>query len=496
MLKRIMSIIPALILVFFTASCAMGGGADWTIMVWLDGDNDLETFALADLNEMEYGLYMASIADPAITSRVRIIVQVDRHGSYDNSTAYTGDNWSDTRRYLIQPDPSDSTAWTSRRIDEDMGEVNMGDAQNLKEFIEYCQENYHARRYALILWNHGGGIMKKKTYSPLAGTGSGEEMPLKEICTDWTDGDRLYTGEITDLLTDAHSIDLLGFDACYMGMFEVAYEYRPGVAGKFGADAICFSPAPEQADGWDYVRILTRLGGDDSDGDTADPENDPCYDAGAVTAQQFAELCAKEYGDSMSLDSQTQTAVDNTLADEVKAAMDAFASAISQVGGYRSLVEAIRGTGTAVTMHYFNDSYAGNWQNYPFYDLYDFAERVSAESGLSDAHDEATALMTAINSYILYSYAGSSYTGFTSRENGLSFFFTEGDKTYIYNTVEYSYMHGYTPLDISSSGRNYGRLDFCEKGAADNTAENWYELMMEMYIGYVPVSTYWPDAAY
>jgi clostripain len=303
MLIKISAIIVFMIALVSLSGC--GGGGDsgvnrtinepasgWTIMVWLDADNNLESAAMQDLNEMEYGLYLAGIGDSAITDKVKIIVQVDRYGSA--SSSYTGDSWSDTRRYIIRPDSANSTKWTSQRIDNDLGEINMGDADNLADFVEYCQEHFPSPQYALILWNHGGGLRKKSSsLTSVSDSSSSGTSNIKAICWDDTNGDdALYTGEITDVLTDIHSVDFLGFDACLMGMLEVAYEYRPGVTGKFGADAISFSPANEQGDGWNYERILNRLKGSGTDA-----EGDACYNADSLTANQFATLVAKEYAD-------------------------------------------------------------------------------------------------------------------------------------------------------------------------------------------------------
>ncbi|HPS58332.1 MAG TPA: clostripain-related cysteine peptidase [Spirochaetota bacterium] len=515
MLQKFKSILVTLLLTVPLLSCNTCEGLEggWTVMVWLDGDNNLENSAMADFNEMEYGLYLAGLTDPSVDRKIRIIVQVDRHPGYDNNTTYTGSNWSDTRRYRIRPDPENSGEWVSERLDNDMGEVNMGDAAELKDFIEYCHEHFPAENYALILWNHGGGLMKKVSSNESDAAGTTEAIS-KDICTDDTNDDQLYTGEITDVLTDAHSVKFLGFDACLMGMLEVAYEYRPGVTGKFGADAICFSPAEEQADGWDYVRILTRLGGADSDGDTADPENDPCYDALAVTANEFAALCAKEYADAGSTYNtlQTQTAVDNTLVDNVKAAMDAFAAAIAQESGYKSVIEGIRGSGTsatAPTMNYFTESSAERWKTWPFFDLYDFVLRVKAQSMSTEVNNAADDLMSAISGYILYSYGGISYKGYTSGlagstgttsfvngSNGLSFFFTDGDGSYSTGTY-LAEQWWYTSLDTDTwrpGGNYYGKLDFCS-GDGDGVVDNWFELIMQMYHDGDYVNTH-PGPAY
>jgi len=470
----------------------------WTIMVWLDADNDLEYNALEDLNEMEYGLYLASLGDPDIESKIKIVVQVDRHPGYDNSSIYTGNDWDGTRRYIIRPDKDNSEEWTSERIDNGLGEVNMGDAENLEDFIEYCHEHFPAPKYSLILWNHGGGLRKKSAPSPVSLSDTDKSSlttsvkatgPSKEICIDETDDeDALYTGEITDVLSDDHSVDFLGLDACLMGMIEVAYEYRPDVSGKFGAKAICYSPASEQGDGWNYEKILNRLKGSGTD-----DEGDACYDADSLTANQFAELAAKEYADDDSTysdNTQTQTAVDNTKVAALKSALDAFAVACSSSTG---ILETVR----ASTMNYFDEYDVGESIFIPFYDLYDFAERIY--DGYSIADTAASNLMTAIQDFILFSYGGTSYSSFTSGQNGISFFFTDGIETY--NSHPYlAYQWWYTSVETGAveDGYYYGKLDFCEPGSVNGTVENWYELIMSMYLNAAGLtgSLFWPNPAY
>jgi len=464
----------------------IGTSSAWTIMIWLDGDNDLESAAMQDLNEMEYGLYLAKQADPDIDSKIKIIVQLDRAPGYDSSTLYTGKDWTDTRRYYVRPDSSVNYTLTSQRIDNDLGEINMGDASALKDFITYCKTYISAPKYGLILWNHGGGLRKKSlTKSDI----SDDEIVTKGVCWDETSNDDfLYTGEITDVLTSTESVDFLGFDACFMGMLEVAYEYRPG-SSKFGADAIAFSPATEQKDGWEYQKIFNRFasGSTDSEGDT-------CYAAGSITANIFAEIVAKEYKDAFSSQSgETQTAVDNTKVEAVKTALDAFAAKIATGSNYKTVIEAIRGSDSStVTMEYFDETSASAWLSYSCFDLYDFAERVE-DGTITDVTfgTEITDLKTKIEEFILYSWGGSSYSSVTTSsfqqgKNGLSFFFPDGDRTYTSTSGTYphiAYQWWYTSLDTNSdyaAGYYYGKIDFCD-GDGDGTVDNWYELIIKMY---------------
>ena len=116
--------------------------ADWTVLVYLDADNNLELPGLRDLNEME----AAGRADG-----VNVLVQIDR--ALDESDA-DGD-WSETRRYLVTAD-KDPDQVISEQV-ASLNEVNMGDPQVLADFLAWGINNYPANHYALILWDHGAG---------------------------------------------------------------------------------------------------------------------------------------------------------------------------------------------------------------------------------------------------------------------------------------------------------------------------------------------------
>ena len=64
---------------------------DWTVMVYMAADNNLEAAAIDDLNEMER---------IGSTSQVDIVVQIDRIPGYDNSN----DDWTSTRCYHVTQD--------------------------------------------------------------------------------------------------------------------------------------------------------------------------------------------------------------------------------------------------------------------------------------------------------------------------------------------------------------------------------------------------------
>ncbi len=62
--------------------------ADWTFMVYLDGDNNLESNAIDDFLEM---------AQFGSTTDLDIIVQFDRIPEYDSSCG----DWTTTKRFRV-----------------------------------------------------------------------------------------------------------------------------------------------------------------------------------------------------------------------------------------------------------------------------------------------------------------------------------------------------------------------------------------------------------
>jgi hypothetical protein len=91
---------------------AQNDTAAWTVMIYMAGDNDLEGFALGDLNEMEFS---------GSTPQVNIVAELDRSEMYDSSLG----NWTDARRYYITPDAS--TARLNSTEVGDVGEIDTGD---------------------------------------------------------------------------------------------------------------------------------------------------------------------------------------------------------------------------------------------------------------------------------------------------------------------------------------------------------------------------------
>ncbi len=239
---------------------------EWTIMVYMAADNDLEEFAIRDMNEMEM---------VGSTSELDIVVQLDRIPGYDESNG----NWTSTRRYHITQDAYPSMI-TSAFVE--LGELNMGDANTLYDFVAWAMYYYPANHYFLIIWNHGQGWLRlppaglNETTEP-APTPSNEagqflspegvvidpsafppspfaSMGFKSSGIDQTNGgDQLYNYEVAIGLSTFPKLDIIGFDACFMGMIEVGYELRDCAQYMVASEEL------EPGDGWFYDDFLYSM---------------------------------------------------------------------------------------------------------------------------------------------------------------------------------------------------------------------------------------------
>lgn len=232
--------------VVFMAGCGGGGssagdgGPTWTVMVYLDGDNNLEAAALADLNEME-----AATADPD----TRVIVLFDR--SRGNSSAQG--NWAETRLYEIRHDTDPSVIASDRLTDptwleiygDEGDELNMGREETLRNFVAFCKATYPSDHTALVLWDHGSGWAP-----PLPGTSPPETKAI--AIDDTSEGDALSVKAVAGALA-GQAVDVLGFDACLMAQVEVAWELRDSARYMVASQGV------EPASGWDYTGLLNRF---------------------------------------------------------------------------------------------------------------------------------------------------------------------------------------------------------------------------------------------
>ena len=251
---------------------------EWTILVYLDGDNDLEPFAIRDIVEMEAGLP---------PSGIDVIVLVDRAKGFEDGLG----DWTDSRVYRVRPDVDPNRI--ASEVLASPGELNMGDPKTLETFMGAALRAFPAPNTMLILWDHGGGWASMASDFDAPGSAEGNDhLTLPEAAAGIRGG--LARAGLEKL-------DMIGFDMCLMSQIETAVELE-GLA-----DVMVASQAIEPGNGWPYNEIL------------------PVIAKGTLGSRRVAQEIVRAYSrfyDAAEADVATLSALDLRVLPEVVAAFD------------------------------------------------------------------------------------------------------------------------------------------------------------------------------
>lgn len=198
---------------------------EWTLLVFLNGNNNLDDFGFADMNEME------SVGSNA---NLNIVVQwasISKHGA---------------GRYLVTHD--NDTNNVGSQLVQDVGNPDMGDVNVFKEFVKWGTTHYPADHYMIEIWNHGSG-WHDAWLKPM-----GLIKPMN-ISFDDNTGNSITTAQMGSALKEisafiGQKVDIYGSDACLMNMIEVASEIKDSVNFMVGSEET------EPGDGWPYGEWL------------------------------------------------------------------------------------------------------------------------------------------------------------------------------------------------------------------------------------------------
>jgi len=362
---------------------------EWTVMVYLDSDNNLESAGIDDINEMEIA---------GSTTDVNIVVQVDRI-PYSvlaaNNEGYADDvsngNWTNTRRYYITQDFD--PVQINSQLEGKLGELNMGDPQTLVDFASWATINYPAKKYLLVIWNHGGGFRSSASTT-------------KDIAWDDTSGgDKITMPELEYALSAISAqiggnIDVVGMDACFMAMTEVAYQI------KDYADILVTSEESEPFNGWPYDTILGELAGNP-----------------LISSEQFAADIVDKYIFSYPYNNVTQSAIDLSYMDTLAGQLSNLALAIMSDSSTTKSKYVLAST---------SSQYYGDWD---FIDLFDFCNQLLAYSNSLEVKNIASSIQQTLNYAVIKSgYSGGSVSG----SKGLSIYFPYTAYHYYYNYTNFA----------------------------------------------------------
>lgn len=191
---------------------------EWTIMIFNNAKNNLEPIQLKAMNALEF---LGSAKD------VNIVLELGRLGHV------SGDGgWKGIRRYYITKD-NDSAKINSPVLWQTPGE-DMGDYRKVVDFAGWAAYNFPAKRYVLIIANHGYGWLDQKS------SGS------RGISYDEESGKFIRTTEMAAMLDGVNRaigkrLDIYYSAACLMSSVEVAYEIRNQADVIIGSEEVAMT---------------------------------------------------------------------------------------------------------------------------------------------------------------------------------------------------------------------------------------------------------------
>jgi hypothetical protein len=309
----------------------------WTVMVYLNGDNDLDPSTDDLFNNLE------AAADKP---NVRILVLWDRYpgGSWDAGTCRYEVQF-DENLGLLYPYAEGVNRWC-------FGEWNLGDKQIFVDFVSWAKQNYPADYYFLSVFDHGGGWAPElpQTLPPHERTWM---MGGAGLSWDDTDEDYLSTYDLGWAFDSMGHIDVLFYDACLMSMLENAYEVRDAVDFLIVSQNLQYATVPYSH----YLSVITETS----------------------TPVELAQAVAELYLDSLpSGFSGTGTVLSLADTEEVVTAVDGLAQALIPLLPDPSAREDIATAYLATQKVDYDSDLTLEPEREGFVDLYHFAEQVLA----------------------------------------------------------------------------------------------------------------------
>lgn len=430
--------------------------APWTVLIYAGVDSSAEDHIMPHLRSL------------ALLSRegqnAEVLLLIDRSPGHSEDEEILAENFEDTRLFQLKHGKWNRVAGGSAFPEITLKsnfEANSGDAHTLRKFIDFGKQLAPAEKYALILFGHGDS---------------------RSVCPDVTSpspdkgefDDPLYVAEITDVLSDRQSVDLLWFDVCSFGGIENAYQFRPGRARFSARTMLASSPINTPAPMSDILRIAGILGVPSADKKL--PNDSISFGSLAISViqqhlQQLGPSAAKE----------AWGCYDLTVVDVVKHSVDRLAVALADSDN-KETAERIRGVGRKpIAMNYMhrNKGFPRAWVASPHFDLYDMTRRFSENTQFTEAvHSAAKDVMVAVDKLVVASLGGKSYRGFEAGKNGIYIIFPNGDALWR-EKPQWNTFNWYHPDDRRGNRYEFGNYAWCADGAKreNGVVDNWYELL-------------------
>jgi len=350
------------------ASAPERAGAEWTMMVFMNAKNNLDDSLLYGISGKWAQKDMAEMKKVGSTDKVNVLLEYGMSGQGSKRVVVTKDGET-----LVSADPNG----------------DMGDYKRVIDFVKWAKANHPAKRYMLVLWNHGLGWIDPVMHSPMDGS-----VPTqKGILFDDETKNYVRTRELGEILRQGGYVDVVVQNACLQQMAEVLYEMKDGAGLFIGSEETML------AYGFEYTKLLKFL--------NAEPAA-PLNRVGEFFIEWEKDFFAHgapivgPVSIPLSAIAATMSAVNPRPLNELPAYLDAFARAAMKNNEHEAAKYAIENAVRFSSLDPKNDK---TKQIAPYVDLYDFAATFSKVSGFETAQ-AAERLMKFIKAKLVMNNVG------------------------------------------------------------------------------------------
>ncbi|CAG0980918.1 partial Clostripain, partial [Anaerolineae bacterium] len=321
---------------------------NWTVMIYLDGDNNLDPNYVSVFNQLE------SVAN---NNAANVIVAWDRLGT-NNSMYYKV--IYDTDLNALANYTEGVNRWTK-------GELNMGNPNTLSGFVQWARTSFPAQHDALFISNHGTGL-----------NGTARDQTSGN---DWITIQELGNALAAATGNGSSKLDVVFADSCLMAMMEDAYQIRNYADYYVASENLLWITNDPSSGPYDnYISLISSF----------------------TSAQDFATSLVAQY--KSWLDSAwpslpyTLSAVDLSQINSVVTAIKDLAVTLkAQMSSYGAQVAAAR----AETQRFDSTNNFRIEANDQYMDLFDFAMHIATHITDTMVLSQANAITTSLDGYII-----------------------------------------------------------------------------------------------
>jgi hypothetical protein len=346
---------------------------EWTVMVFMNANNNLsegQLFGLVgkwgtkDIDEMK---------KVGSTDKVNVVVEFSETGKGAKRMLILKKGILNSGEKVYLTDPK----------------ADMGDYRRVIDFVKWSKQTFPAKKYMLIIWNHGLGWIDPVMSNHTAGTGTS-----KGISFDDNSKNYIRTKQLGEILKNTGYVDVFAMNACLMQMAEVAYEIKDYTGLIVGSEETML------AYGFNYEKLLNFINSNPnssktqmsdffinwykqffSEGANVGPATMP-LDSVAATLSTLEPSAVKELPQYLSY--LATVAMKNDEKDAVK-------SAVSSVIRFTSIADPTEDKKKMIA---------------PYVDLYDFARIISENAKNSETKKAANTLMSFIKNKLVIRSVG------------------------------------------------------------------------------------------